>query len=167
VKADSPFARDRRLDYAAAVMVLQEPPMEHQHPADALLTSRDRALAAFTEAGSQIEQRPADGGWNAWEIAYHLFDIERWYIAKLCEASTSDRPAALQRFLAVWSRLRDEAAAIAADIPAERMDVPGLLSGVPDWTPRLLIDAMAAHDHEHAAQVRDAASPARDPTSDS
>jgi hypothetical protein len=136
-------------------MVLREPAMEQQPLFDSLLTSRDDAMAAFSEIGRQIEQRPADGGWSPWEVAYHLFDIERWYIAKLCEASATDRPAALQRFLAVWSRLRDKAAAIAAGIPPERMDVAGLLSGVPDWTPRLLLEAMEAHGHEHAAQVRD------------
>lgn len=130
--------------------------MGHSPPSDSLRVSRDAALAAFVEAGSRIEQRPPAGGWNPWEIAYHLFDIERWYIAKLCEAATTDRPAALARFLAVWSRLRDETAAIAAEIPGERMDTAGLLSGVPDWTPRSLMNALAAHDREHAAQVRDA-----------
>jgi hypothetical protein len=147
-------------------MVLQERAMEQQPLFDSLLTSRDDALAAFNEIGRRVAQRPADGGWSPWELAYHLFDIERWYVAKLCEASVPDQPAALQRFLAVWSRLREEAAAIAAEIPPERMDVAGLLSGVPDWTPRLLIEAITAHDREHAAQVRDTLGAAGDTTGD-
>ena len=110
------------------------------------------ALAGQTD--EELARRPPDGGWNAWEIAYHLFDIERWYIAKLCEAATADRAAALARFMTVWARLRDEAVALARDIPPERLDAPGLLGGVPDWTPRGLLAAIAAHDYEHAAQIQ-------------
>jgi hypothetical protein len=111
-------------------------------------------LAAFDSTDGEVERRPAGGGWNAWEIAYHLLDIERWYVAKLCEAVAPGKPAALQRFLMAWARLRDEALGLAAQLPPERMDTPGLLTGVPDWTPRVLLAAMAGHDHEHAAQVR-------------
>ena len=102
----------------------------------------------------ELERRPPDGGWNAWEIAYHLFDIERWYIAKLCEATAHDRAQALTRFVEVWRRLREQTLALADVVPPERLDTQGLLSGVPDWTPRRLLDAIAAHDHEHAAQAR-------------
>ncbi len=122
---------------------------------EALAAGRAAALAAFahmTEA--ELDRRLADGEWSAWEIAYHLLDIERWYIAKLCEATAPDRTAALARLLAVWARLREETLALARELPAERLDQPGLLSGVPDWTPRRLLVAIATHDHEHAAQVR-------------
>jgi uncharacterized damage-inducible protein DinB len=124
--------------------------------------SRAAVLAAFahiTEA--ELDRRPADGEWSAWEIAYHLLDIERWYIAKLCEATAPprlagapDRTAALARLLAVWARLREETLALARAVPPERLDQAGLLSGVPDWTPRRLLRAIVTHDHEHAAQVR-------------
>lgn len=117
--------------------------------------SRAAVLAAFahmTEA--ELDRRPADGEWSAWEIAYHLLDIERWYIAKLCEATAPDRTAALARLLAVWARLREETLALARAVPPERLNRPGLLSGVPDWTPRRLLAAIAAHDQEHAVQVR-------------
>lgn len=113
-------------------------------------------LSAFAGAGTEASQRAPDGGWSAWEVAYHLLDIERWYIAKLCEASAADRAEALARFVAVWARLRDEAIALARDVPAERLHVAGLLSGVPDWTPGGLIASMSAHDREHAAQVTSA-----------
>ena len=74
-------------------------------------------------------------------------------MAKLCEAAAPDPSAALSRFMRIWSRLRDEAVSLAREIPAERLDQRGLLGGVPDWTPRGLIAAIAAHDHEHAAQA--------------
>ena len=109
------------------------------------------ALAAVPPA--QVARRPSEDSWNAWEIAYHLFDIERWYVAKLCEAAAPDRSAALGRFMHVWSRLRDEAIELARAIPVERLEQAGLLGGVADWTPRVLIAAIAAHDREHAAQV--------------
>lgn len=118
-----------------------------------LQRSRREVLEAFAAVGADIERRPADGGWNAWEIAYHLLDMERWYIAKLCEAVAPDRPAALACFLQVWSRLRDEALTLVGAIPTDRLDTSSLLSGVPDWTPRALLAAMATHDREHAAQV--------------
>ena len=57
------------------------------------------ALAGLTDA--ELARRPPDGGWNGWEIAYHLFDIERWYVAKLCEAATADRAAALSRYMTI------------------------------------------------------------------
>ncbi len=121
-------------------------------PLDEGKTDSMAALARVPAA--EIVLRPAGGGWNAREIAYHLFDIERWYIAKLCEAATPNQAAALSRFMEIWSRLRDEAILLAAEIPDERLDQPGLLTGVPEWTPRSLIAAMAAHDREHAAQAR-------------
>jgi hypothetical protein len=111
-----------------------------------------RALGGATD--DELSRRPAEGQWNAWETAYHLFDIERWYIAKLCEAASGSRAEALERFIGIWARLRDEAISMARDIPAERFDQPGLLSGVPDWTPRALLEAMAAHDREHTAQIQ-------------
>jgi hypothetical protein len=127
--------------------------MREDSSAAALRASRDTVLTAFA-AVADIERRPEDGGWNAWEVAYHLLDLERWYIAKLCEAVSADRPGALARFLGVWSRLRDETIALARALPPERLDQAGVLSGVPDWTPRTLLDAISAHDQEHAAQVR-------------
>src|SRR5438093_608322 len=43
---------------------------------------------------------------------------------------------------------------LARAIPEERLGQPGLLSGVADWTPRRLLEAIAVHDHAHAAQER-------------
>jgi hypothetical protein len=112
-------------------------------------------LAAFDGlSGDDLDRRPRDGEWSAWQIAYHLFDIERWYIAKLCEAMAPDRATALERFMAIWRRLREESVELARAIPEERLDEAGLLQGVPDWTPRGLIEAMAVHDADHAAQAR-------------
>ncbi|MER3419462.1 MAG: hypothetical protein C4290_02590 [Chloroflexota bacterium] len=121
----------------------------------ALAAGRAAVLAAYAQiTAAELDRRPPGEGWSAWEVAYHLLDIERWYIAKLCEATTSDRAAALARLLTVWTQLREETLALAHAVPPERLDRPGLLSGVPDWTPRRLLAAIAAHDHEHAAQVR-------------
>lgn len=120
---------------------------------------REDVLDALCGASEHdLMRRPADGGWNAWEVAYHLLDIERWHIAKLCEAATGDRAEALARFAAIWSRLRDEAIALTRAVPEERLDTLGLLTGIPDWTPRRLITAIAVHDHAHAAQIRAAMS---------
>lgn len=120
----------------------------------ALEAGRGQVLEAFARMhAAELDGAEAAGEWTAWEIAYHLLDIERWYIAKLCEAAAADRVEALARFMAVWARLRDETLALAHDLPPERLDVAGLLSGVPDWTPRSLLDAIAAHDREHAAQI--------------
>lgn len=128
--------------------------MQERDGAAALASSKAAVLAALDGlTGADLARRAPDGGWNAWEIAYHLFDIERWYVAKLCEAVAPDRAAALARFMAVWARLREETIALARAVPAGRLDTPGLLSGVPDWTPRGLLAAIAAHDHEHAAQI--------------
>lgn len=110
------------------------------------------SLAGLTD--EELAARVAEGEWNAWEIAYHLFDIERWYIAKLCEAVSGSRTEALERLIGIWARLRDEAISLANEIPSERLDQPGLLSGVPDWTPRGLLEAMAVHDREHTDQVQ-------------
>lgn len=111
----------------------------------------ERTLTGLSAVAAR--SRPMDGGWNAREIAYHLVDIERWYIAKLCEAVTNDPAAALDRFVAIWSDLRRQTLALAEAIPPERLDQAGLLSGVPEWTPRSLLTAIADHDQEHAAQA--------------
>ncbi len=122
---------------------------------EALAAGRAAVLAACAQvSAAELDRRPPDGGWSAWEVAYHLLDIERWYIAKLCEATAPDRTAALARLLGIWARLREETIALARAVPPERLDRAGLLSGVPDWTPRRLLRAIATHDHEHAAQVR-------------
>ena len=121
----------------------------------ALLARSQHALtSAFTAlTAATFDRRPAPGEWSAWDIAYHLAQIEVWYVAKLCEAASPDRFAAMERFLHLWDAMRREALALAGDLPAERLDVEGLLGGVPDWTPRQLVERMAAHDREHAAQV--------------
>ncbi len=134
----------------------------------ALAEGRAAVVAALSDlTAQQASQRPPDGGWNAWEIAYHVFDIERWYIAKLCEAAAPDRAAALDRFVAVWSRLRDESIRLVDEIPPQRLGQAGLLSGVPEWTPAGLIAAMAAHDREHAEQALAARRAAPAPCPDS
>lgn len=109
------------------------------------------ALAAASE--EEVTARAAAGDWSAWEIAYHLFDIERWYVAKLCEAVAGSRAEALTRFVAGWRALRRETEELVAALPPDRLDRPGILSGVPAWTPRTLVEAIAAHDREHAAQA--------------
>ncbi|MGE0540730.1 MAG: DinB family protein [Dehalococcoidia bacterium] len=109
------------------------------------------ALAGL-DAG-QLVRRPAPDEWSAWDIAYHVAQIEVWYVAKLCEAASDDAPAAMDRFLDAWRQLRRFGLELTERIPAERLDAVGLLSGVPDWTPRQLIERMAAHDLEHAAQA--------------
>lgn len=107
----------------------------------------------------QLSRRPAPEQWSAWDIAYHVAQIEVWYVAKLCEAASGDAPAAMEQFLEAWRRLRLIGLTLAARIPIERLDTTGLLSGVPDWTPRRLIEAMAAHDREHAQQAAEASGP--------
>jgi len=116
------------------------------------------STAALSSALAQMDaaalmQRPAPGEWSAWDVAYHVAQIEVWYVAKLCEAGATDAAEAMQRFLAVWSAMRGQALALAALVPPEKLDAAGLLTGVPNWTPRQLIERMAAHDGEHAAQV--------------
>jgi hypothetical protein len=121
----------------------------------ALSNSTDTLLDALSGLDAErLNRRPAPGEWSVWDIAYHVAQIEVWYVAKLCEAASADAPAAVARFLEAWQRLRDHALALARSIPAERLDTPGLLSGVPDWTPRRLLEAIAVHDHEHAEQAR-------------
>jgi hypothetical protein len=110
------------------------------------------ALSGHDEAA--LARRPAPEEWSAWDIAYHVAQIEVWYVAKLCEAAAASAPDAMARFLAAWSELRAEGLRLAAAIPAERLDQPDLLSGVPDWTPRQLIERIVAHDEEHARQAR-------------
>jgi hypothetical protein len=105
----------------------------------------------------RLAQRPAPDEWSAWDIAYHVAQIEVWYFAKLCEAASHDAPAAMARFLTAWQAIRAQGLALVAALPRERLDEAGLLSGVPDWTPRQLLERMAAHDQEHAAQARAAA----------
>ena len=57
----------------------------------------------------------------------------------------------------VNARLAPDMLTLAGQVPSERMDTPGLLTGVPDWTPRQLVERMAAHDREHARQAAEAA----------
>jgi hypothetical protein len=124
-----------------------------------LARSTDELLAALTGLDADgIARRPAPGEWSAWDIAYHVAQIEVWYVAKLCEAATADRVEALRLFVGVWQKARTEGLALANRIPPERLDRTGELGGVPDWTPRQLLERIAAHDREHAAQVLDAAS---------
>jgi hypothetical protein len=104
----------------------------------------------------QLASRPASDAWSAWDIAYHVAQIEVWYVAKLCEAANVDAPAAIEQFLEAWRRLREFALTLVEQIPPEQMDTPGLLSGVPDWTPRQLVERIVAHDREHAQQAADA-----------
>jgi hypothetical protein len=113
---------------------------------DALSGLMDEALA----------RRPAPEEWSAWDIAYHVAQIEVWYIAKLCEAAAGGPAAALTRFTDVFAGMRARALDLVRALPPERLDAPGQLTGVPDWTPRDLVERMAAHDHEHAAQTRTA-----------
>jgi hypothetical protein len=118
-----------------------------------------RALDADT-----LARRPAPQEWSAWDVAYHLAQIEVWYVAKLCEAASAGPAEALARFIEVWSSMRAQGLALAAAIPRERLDVAGLLGGVPDWTPRHLVERIAAHDREHVAQVETAVSGGDAPT---
>lgn len=153
VRPVGPPAVDVRATSYSEMMTSEEQPATPRD-ATALTAGTEAVLRAFAGlTDDELALRPAPGEWNAWEIAYHLLDIERWYLAKLCEA-VSDGPAeALARFMQVWARLRAETAALAAALPADRLDTPGLLSGVPDWTPRTLLAAIAAHDREHVGQV--------------
>jgi hypothetical protein len=102
----------------------------------------------------QLARRTAVGEWSAWDIAYHVAQMEVWYLAKLCEAACSSAPEAMREFVVWWRSQRQKALALADAIPPERLDTPGLLGGVPDWTPRQLLERMAAHDREHTAQVQ-------------
>lgn len=118
-----------------------------------LAASKAALETAFDNLDSTALRRPAPGEWSAWDIAYHVAQIEVWYLAKLCEASSSDPLAALDEFLAVWDLMRSRALGLASRLATERLDEQGALSGVPDWTPRRLVERMAAHDREHAEQV--------------
>lgn len=111
-----------------------------------------RAALTVPDAAS-LSRRPTPEAWAIWDIAYHVAQIEVWYVAKLCEAANVAPVEAMARFLDAWSALRREAVAVAAAVPPERMDQLGLLSGVPDWTPRFLVEQIAAHDREHTAQA--------------
>jgi uncharacterized damage-inducible protein DinB len=135
-------------------------------------TPEVRALAASTERlfealsgldAEQLTRRPAPDAWSVWDIAYHIAQMEVWYLAKLCEAASTGAPAALERFLQVWRQVRRQGLALADEIPADHLDRPGLLTGVPDWTPRDLLALMAAHDEEHAEQAAAAARSSRPP----
>lgn len=124
---------------------------------DYLRASTDTLIAALSGLdAARLLSRPAADAWSAWDIAYHVAQIEVWYAAKLCEASAPSPPAAMNSFVELWSALRQASLRLAAAIPTERFDQAGLLGGVPTWTPRALLQAMAEHDHDHAAQVRDA-----------
>lgn len=107
------------------------------------------------DAGA-LRRRPAEEEWSAWDVAYHVAQLEIWYVAKLCEAVGADEPEAMARFVAVWRSMREQAVALAREIPDGRLDRRGLLGGVPEWTPRELIERMAVHDAEHTEQAREA-----------
>ena len=129
------------------------------HLAPLAVNELARSTAALQSAltgldTEMLNRRPAPGEWSAWDIAYHVAQIEVWYVAKLCEASAADASQALARFMELWFAMRAQALALAAEIPDDRLDRAGLLSGVPNWTPRQLVERMAAHDREHAAQAR-------------
>ena len=130
-----------------------EPTPQSSPAADLAGSTAALASALANLDAVSLMKRPAPGEWSAWDIAYHVAQIEVWYAAKLCEAVAADAPEAMQRFVALWSAIRERALALAALVPPERLDATGLLSGVPDWTPRQLIERMAAHDREHAAQA--------------
>ena len=119
-----------------------------------LARSTARLLGAIAGLDAErLTRRPAPGEWSVWDIAYHVAQIEVWYLAKLCEAGSVDAPTAAARFLSAWQQLRAQGLALAGEIAPGRLDEPGLLTGVPDWTPRRLLERMAAHDREHAEQA--------------
>lgn len=125
---------------------------------DALVASTAELFATLTGLDAeQLNRRPAPDQWSAWDIAYHVAQIEVWYFAKLCEAASGDAPGAMRRFVDAWRQLRVSGIELARAIPQGRIDTAGILSGVPDWTPRALLQAIAAHDREHADQARAAA----------
>jgi hypothetical protein len=116
--------------------------------------SSDAIFAAlYGLDGEQLMRRPAPGEWSAWDIAYHVAQIEVWYFAKLCEAAFPNPADAMRAFVLYWRSQRQQGLAVAGDIPLERLDTPALLGGVPEWTPRQLLERMAAHDREHADQA--------------
>lgn len=122
---------------------------------DALVASTNDLYGTITGlTAEELIRRPAPGEWSAWDIAYHIVQIEVWYLAKLCEASAADTPEAMHNFLDAWRLLRQRGLELARAIPEDRLDTAGLLSGVPNWTPRGLLDAIAAHDREHREQAR-------------
>jgi hypothetical protein len=119
-----------------------------------LAASTAQVFAALSGLDAEeLVRQPAPEEWSAWDIAYHVAQIEVWYLAKLCEAASMDAPAAMERFLEAWRQIRQLGLTLAEQIPRERLDAAGLLTGVPDWTPRQLIERMAAHDREHAEQA--------------
>lgn len=121
---------------------------------DALLRSGEALAAAFADIDApSLLQRPAAGEWSAWDIAYHVAQIEIWYYAKLCEAVYPDPVAAVRHFLAGWQELRVRAVALAEQLPTARLAQRGLLTGVPEWSAHDLLERVAAHDLEHAAQA--------------
>jgi hypothetical protein len=129
-----------------------------------LARSTARLSNALTGLDTEsLARRPSPNEWNAWDVAYHVAQMEVWYFAKLCEATSDDPAEAMRRFLNAWRQLRIEGIALAGGIPPEGLDRAGVLSGVPDWTPRQLLERIAAHDREHAAQV-EAAVASRPPT---
>lgn len=121
---------------------------------DALRRSSEALAAAFAGMDEPaLLHRPAPDEWSAWDIAYHIAQIEVWYYAKLCEASAADPAAAVQRFLTGWQDLRARAVALAEQLPGDRLAERGLLTGVPEWSVGDLLERIAAHDREHAAQT--------------
>jgi hypothetical protein len=123
-----------------------------------LARSTEDLLASLSDLdAAALLRRPAADEWSAWDIAYHVAQIEVWYLAKLCEAAAADAPEAMAHFVEAWRSLRATGLALAARIPAGRLDAAGLLGGVSDWTPRELLGRIADHDEEHAEQARRAA----------
>ena len=131
---------------------------------DALARSTDMLRSALSGLDNDtLGRRPAPGEWSAWDIAYHMVQLEVWYLAKLCEATTQEPSQAMDRFMQLWSEMRARSLSMAAEVSPDRLDAEGLFTGVPDWTPRLLLERMAAHDREHAVQARAAAAPSLPP----
>src|SRR3712207_8818143 len=90
---------------------------------DALVASTAELLTTLAGVDAErLLRRPAADQWSAWDIAYHVAQIEVWYFAKLCEAASADAPAAMRRFLDAWQQLRSSGTELARAIPRERMD---------------------------------------------
>src|SRR5262245_44102583 len=91
-----------------------------------LAQSTARLLDALSGLDAEaLRRRPEPEAWSAWDIAYHVAQIEVWYFAKLCEAASTDGPGAMERFLRGWRRLRTQGLALAEEVPEERLDRPG------------------------------------------
>ncbi|MBI3969521.1 MAG: DinB family protein [Chloroflexi bacterium] len=120
------------------------------------LAAADEVVRAFADLSpDEVHRRPAPGEWSPWEMVYHLASAEVWWVAKLCEATAPDRHVATARLLDLWRTLRTAAFEYAGELDPGRLDQPGQLTGVPDWTPRILLESFVTHAQEHAQQLRD------------